>query len=256
MELNFVPYLIVCPLVFLAGLVDAIGGGGGLISLPAYLLAGIPPHMAIATNKLSSSVGTAVSTTRYCINGCVDWQAALPGTLAAVLGAQLGARFSLATAEDILRILLLVLLPLIAVYVIFRRDLIPSGEGAVPRRRQLLLITLVSFALGLYDGFYGPGTGTFLLLLYTGLCGLSAKEASGNVKLANLASNVSSLVVFLLSGNVLLPLGAAAAVFSIAGHWVGSGLAIRKGTHLIRLVIVGVLLLFLIKTVIELFFPD
>lgn len=254
MEITWITYLIVCPMVFLAGLVDAIGGGGGLISLPAYLIAGLPPHFAIATNKLSSATGTAISTGRYCINGCVDWKAAIPGTLAAVLGAQIGARFSLATAEEILRILLLILLPLIALWMIFRKNPVPEDGKPIPRRKQLILITLVSFALGLYDGFYGPGTGTFLLLLYTGVCGLSARQASGNVKLANLASNVSSLIVFLQSGNVLFTLGLTTAAFSVAGHWVGSGLAIRKGTRLIRFVILGVVLLFLIRTVAELFF--
>ncbi len=253
MQITWITYAVVCPMVFLAGLVDAIGGGGGLISLPAYLISGLPPHVAIATNKLSSATGTAVSTGRYCVNGCVDWKSAVPGTLAAVLGAQIGARFSLATAEEILRILLLILLPLIAVYMIFRKDPVPEDGKPVPRKKQLCLITFVSLILGLYDGFYGPGTGTFLLLLYTGLCGLSAKQASGNVKLANLASNVSSLAVFLQSGNVLIGLGLAAAAFSIAGHWVGSGLAIRKGTRLIRFVILGVILLFLVRTVTDLF---
>lgn len=101
--MNLIPFLIICPLTFLAGLVDAIGGGGGLISLPAFLLAGLPPHAAIATNKISSSVGTTVSTARYCKNGFFNRVLALPGILLALCGSFLGARLLLHTDDAMLK---------------------------------------------------------------------------------------------------------------------------------------------------------
>lgn len=247
MELSIYSFLIVCPLVFLAGFVDAIGGGGGLISLPAYLLAGIPPHTAIATNKFSSATGTVFSTVRYCRNKCVDWGLAIPGILASVIGAQIGARFSMAVEEELLRTILLFVLPLVAAYVMFRKNLDPKDPDSIPRSRQLIIVSLLTLLVGFYDGFYGPGTGTFLLLIYTGLCHMPLMKAAGNVKLANLASNISSLMVFLFNGLVLLPLGAAAALFSIAGHYLGAGVAMKNGSRFVRIVILLVILLLFIK---------
>lgn len=251
MELQFSTFLIVCPLVFLAGFVDAVGGGGGLISLPAYLLAGVPTHIAIATNKFSSASGTLISTVRYCKNKCVDWALAVPGILAALAGAQIGARLSVNMDESVLRIILLVVLPMVALYVLFRKDLNPKVTDDIPRGRQYLIITLLTLVIGFYDGFYGPGTGTFLLLVYTGLGRMSLMKASGNMKLANLASNISSLVVFLTEGLVLLPLGAAAAVFSIAGHWLGAGAAMKNGSRYVRIIILCVIAILFVKVLTE-----
>lgn len=247
MELQWTSFLIVCPLVFLAGFVDAVAGGGGLVSLPAYLIAGIPPHIAIATNKLSSGTGTIISTVRYCKNKCVDWGLALPGIVAALIGAQVGAHFSMAMDEEILRTILLVVLPLVAIYVLFRKNLDPKDPESISRKKQLILVSLLTLITGFYDGFYGPGTGTFLLLIYTGLCRIPVLKAAGNVKLANLTSNLSSLAVFLINGLVCLPLGAAAAVFSIAGHYIGSGMVMKNGGRFVRVVILLVIVLLFIK---------
>lgn len=162
--------LIICPLVFLAGFVDAIAGGGGLISLPAYLLAGLPPHQAIATNKMSSTIGTCASTARYLKNGYVDWQAAIPCMVMAILGANFGARLILLIPQQYIQYLLLGTLPVIA-FVVLRRKPIQPGEqpeSTMSRSRQLILAAVFSLIIGLYDGLYGPGTGTFLLMLYTG----------------------------------------------------------------------------------------
>ena len=253
LEIGITAYLIVCPLVFLAGLVDAVGGGGGLISLPAYLFAGLPAHAAVATNKLSSAVGTAASTARYMKHGCVDWYLAVPGAAAALAGAQIGSRLALLVDDAAFRIVLLVLVPLVGVYTLLRRDL-EGKERSVPRRRQLALVAVTTLAIGMYDGFYGPGTGTFLLLVYTGLCGMNVREASGNMKLANLSSNVSALAVFLLRGAAVIPLGLTAAAFSIAGHYIGAGLAIRKGSKIVRPAILCVIVLLTARLLKEIFF--
>ena len=245
--------LIICPLVFLAGFVDSIAGGGGLISLPAYLLAGLPPYQAIATNKLSATMGTSASTLRYLKNGYVDWQAALPCMVMAILGANLGARLILLIPQQYIRYLLLATLPVIAV-VVLRRKPVPAGEptqgnGGMSRSRQLILAAVLSLVIGVYDGLYGPGTGTFLLMLYTGLCKMSLERASGTVKLVNLSSNATSLILFWTKGQVLVALGLISGGFCLLGHVVGSGMMMKNGSRIVRPVIIAVLVLLFIKVI-------
>ena len=242
--------LIICPLVFLAGFVDAIAGGGGLISLPAYLLAGLPPHAAIATNKMSSTIGTCASTARYLKNGFVDWQAAVPCMVMAILGANLGARLILLIPQQYIQYLLLGTLPVIAFVVLKRKPVRPGEQpDVIPRGRQLVLAGALSLVIGLYDGLYGPGTGTFLLMVYTGLCKMSLERASGTVKLVNLSSNVTSLVLFLVKGQVLVLLGVISGGFCLLGHFIGSGMMMKNGSKIVRPVIIVVLVLLFIKVI-------
>jgi len=245
---DFLPYLIVCPLVFLAGFVDAIGGGGGLISLPAYLLAGIPPHLAIGCNKFSSCIGTSVSTARFFRNGYVQVRLALTAAFLSIGGAAIGARMSLLIPEQVLRLILLAILPVIAFIVLKHKNLDNRPDTGTRPPVQVWLITLsAALIIGLYDGLYGPGTGTFLILIFVILARQDLKFAAGNTKVINLASNVSSLVVFLFHGSVLFPLSAVAAVFSIAGHYSGSGLVLKNGQKVVRPIIIGVLALLAVK---------
>lgn len=247
MTLSLTTFLIVCPLVFLAGFVDAIGGGGGLISLPAYLIAGLPPHMAVGTNKLSSSTGTIVSTLRLCLNGHADYYLGIPGIIAALVGSQIGSRLALIVSDHVFKVLLLVLLPVIALYVLLKKDLEPKQGRELSRRKQLFIVVLSTLLIGGYDGFYGPGTGTFLILIYTSIANMDVLTAAGNTKLANLTSNISSVVVFLMNGVVVIPLGLTASVFSIAGHYVGAGVAMKNGKKVVRVVILTVIGLLFIK---------
>ena len=238
--------------VFAAGFVDAIGGGGGIISVPVYLLAGLPTHFALGTNKLSSCTGTSVSALRYLKNGYVNWKLALPSAVLAMAGSFLGNRIQLKVDERILKYVLVVVLPL-AAWALLRQKSLPEREGQMPAARRRAIVWTASFLIGMYDGFYGPGTGTFLLLVYCGLAKMDVRTASGNVKLVNFSSNIAALISALLAGKVLIWIGLIAAAFSIAGHYVGSGLAIRNGSRIVRPVILTVLLLLLVKVVLELF---
>lgn len=252
MELSVKLFLIVCPLVFLAGLVDSIAGGGGLISLPAYLLAGLPPHFAIGTNKLSSATGTVVSTIRYCKNKFVDWQVAMPSILMALIGSAIGANIALLLDEEVMKYILIAVLPIVAIYVLrgktMKKDV---SEVSISRKRVYLVSCLASFFVGAYDGFYGPGTGSFLILLYTGMAKMDMKKAAGNTKLVNLASNIAALVTYLINGKIIFLLGIAAAVFSIAGHYIGSGLVLKNGHKVIRPIILLVIVLLFLKVILE-----
>lgn len=244
-----ITFLIVCPLVFLAGFVDAIAGGGGLISLPAYMFAGIPVHNAIATNKLSSVTGTFVSTFRLVKNKHVDW-GLVPGTvICALFGSVIGANLALVISDRVLKTVLVFVLPVVAVCVLRDKDfetVIPEG---FTRKKQYLIMAVCSLGIGIYDGFYGPGTGTFLLLVFTKLGKLNMEKATGNVKVVNLSSNISALVTFILAGKILWGLGLAASCFSIAGHYVGAGMVVNNGVKIIKPIILVVLVLLLIKVV-------
>ena len=246
MELSIWTFIIVCPMVFLASFVDAVAGGGGLISLPAYLLAGVPPKLAIGTNKLSSATGTVFSTARYCKNGCFDLNLALPSIVVALIGSYIGAKIVLVTSDEILKYVLIIVLPVTAFFVLKKKNF-DQVKNKPKRKTQFLIAVLASFIIGMYDGFYGPGTGTFLILIYTGLVKLDLLTASGNTKLVNLSSNVAALVTFIFSGNIVYALGFAASVFSIAGHYLGAGMVMKSGTKIVKPIIILVILLLLIK---------
>lgn len=244
-----ITFLIVCPLVFLAGFVDAIAGGGGLISLPAYMFAGIPVHNAIATNKLSSATGTFVSTFRLVKNKHVDW-GLVPGTvICALFGSVIGANLALVISDRVLKTVLVFVLPVVAVCVLRDKDFETVIPEEFTRKKQYLIMAVCSLGIGIYDGFYGPGTGTFLLLVFTKLGKQNMEKATGNVKVVNLSSNISALVTFILAGKILLGLGLAASCFSIAGHYVGAGMVVNNGVKIIKPIILVVLVLLLIKVV-------
>ena len=243
--------LFICLGVFCASFVDAIGGGGGIISVPVYLIAGVPTHFALGTNKLSSCIGTAASTWRYIRNGYANWALAIPSILLAILGAHFGTRLQLMVQERYLKYVLLLVLPVVAV-VLLRQKSFPEEPGDIPVWKQRALVWGASLVVGTYDGFYGPGTGTFLLLIYCNLAKMDVRTASGNVKLVNFSSNLGALFTSLSAGKVLVPVGLIAAVFSMAGHYLGAGLTIKKGSRIVRPVIFGVLLLLAVKVILEL----
>lgn len=248
MTLTVQTFLIVCPMLFLAGLVDAIGGGGGLISLPAYLLAGVPIHNAIATNKLSSTCGTTLATVRFIRQGLVNWYLALPTILFAVLGSSIGAHASMSMGEGIMEAVLFVVLPLVALLVLNPRIFQDNADAPmVFDRRVWATAILSSFVVGMYDGFYGPGTGTFLIVAFTIFARLNIRTANAHAKVINLTTNITSLTIFILNGQVVFLLGLAAAVCNMAGNYVGSGLAMTKGSRITRPVIILVLVLLLLK---------
>lgn len=237
--------------VFCASFVDAIGGGGGIIAVPVYLLAGLPTHYALGTNKLSSGLGTAASTFRYLKNGFVDWTLALPSVAFALVGAHLGTKLQIALDERYLKYLLLIVLPVVA-FVMLRQKKFPEEKGAIKPWLQRAIVWSASFAVGAYDGFYGPGTGTFLLLIFCNFAKMDLRTASGNVKVVNFSSNVGAVATSLAAGKVLIPVGLIAAVFSIAGHYLGAGLTIKNGAKIVRPVIFIVLALLAVKVVLEL----
>ncbi len=248
MEITFQTFLIVCPFLFLAGLVDAIGGGGGLISLPAYLIAGLPPHAAIATNKLSSTCGTTLATLRFIKNKLVNFKLALPAVIAAVMGSAIGANLSLLVTETMMLYLMIAILPVCAFLVLNKKLFHDGGKDEITLNKRTFMTTIIiAITVGLYDGFYGPGTGTFLIVAFTIFAKFSIRTANAQAKIINLTSNITSLVVFLLNGEVLLTLGLAAAVCNMVGGYIGAGLVMKNGTKIVKPSIIFVLFLLALK---------
>lgn len=246
-------FLIVCPLALIAGFVDAIAGGGGLISLPAFILAGVPVHNAVATNKLASTMGTTIATIRYAINGYMVKAFVVVGVCCGLAGSTLGSNLALVTDDFVFKIIMLAILPFVAFFVLRTKDLDKFSKTELPKRRAVAITAVVALVIGVYDGFYGPGTGTFIMLALTALAHQDVRTAAGTTKAINLSTNAAALAVFLVNGVVLLPLGLAAGAFNIVGNWLGSRSFTRRGSSLARPIMLVVIALFAIRLVFDLF---
>ena len=248
MEITYHTFLIVCPFLFLAGLIDAIGGGGGLISLPAYLIAGLPPHAAIATNKLSSTCGTTTATLRFIKNGLVNLKLAVPSVIAAIIGSSFGANLSLLIKEEIMLYIMVAILPICAFLVLNKKLFHDGGENEITLdRRTYITATIAALIIGMYDGFYGPGAGTFLIIAFTVFAKISMKTANAQAKVINLTSNITSLIIFLINGEVLFSVGIVAAACNMLGGYIGAGLVMKNGAKIVKPSIIFVLILLAIK---------
>ena len=220
-----------------AGFVDSIAGGGGIITLPALLAAGLPPHFALGTNKLQSSFGSLSSTLRYRSAGLVSIRKLLPGLAATAAGAALGAAAVGALDAAALRVVIPVLLMAIVVFLLAKPRF---GQSAGARRVPWLPFWIAAgLLLGFYDGFFGPGTGTFWAMALVGLAGLELTSATAHTKAVNFASNIVSLLVFAVEGTIYLRLGLAMGAAEALGAWTGSRLVLKRGAGLVRIVLVG-----------------
>ena len=239
--------VLMCLFSLLAGFIDAVVGGGGLIQLPAILILmpGIPFPTLLGTNKFASMFGTSMAVYRYTRHVAVDWSTVVPATLAAFICAFLGSRAVSLLNPDILRPLVLVLLIAVAIYGFRVKELGLIHAPKHGRHKARWLGVLVGAALGFYDGFFGPGTGSFLIFAFVGLFGFDFLSASASAKVVNLATNVASVIYFAATDQLLYGLGFAMAICSVIGATLGSHLAIAKGSKFVRvffLVIVAALI--------------
>lgn len=249
--------LLVCAGVFLASFMDAIAGGGGIISVPTHLIAfgNLPVPYALGTNKVSAAIGSCLSTGRFIKNGYVDWRLFGPAIAFALAGSAIGTWLQHLTPDAVLKYLLLLVLPLVAFFTLRGREW-PDEPGEIGLKKQLAIIWAAAFIIGGYDGYYGPGTGTFLMIVFIRAAKLDTRHAAGGVKVINLSSNIGSLAAQMASGYVYWGVGLTAAVASMAGHYIGSGLAIKNGSKIVRPTVIIVLVLLTVKVGSELLFPD
>lgn len=233
-----------------AGFVDSAAGGGGLISLPAYLFAGLPAHYTYGTNKFSAACGTTFSTLNFFKNGAMNVKVGILAAIGSFAGSTLGSRIVLLLSDDVLNLMLLVILPLAAVLILWRRKMPDENhDDGILTAKKALLALCIGVGIGLYDGMIGPGTGTFAIIAFTTLMGFDLRTANGNAKVLNLASNYASLVTYVLSGYVVFSIGIPCAISGIAGNLLGSHFALKKGARFIRPMMLVVLVLLLGKLI-------
>ena len=237
------------PLLFFtglfAGMVDSVAGGGGLITLPVLLSIGLPPKLALGTNKFQSSFGSFTASMYYSRRGVVDAKSAKLGIVCTVIGAALGAWTVQMLESDVLSDIVPFLLLGIALYAFFTPRL---GEThTVPKISERTFYVLTGIALGFYDGFFGPGVGSFWAILFVFGLGFDLMKATGYTKVMNFASNIVSFVVFLIGGHIWFVGGACMAVGQIVGSRIGSSLAIKRGVQFIRPLYITVVLATIVK---------
>ncbi len=229
----------------LAGFVDAIAGGGGLIALPVLLSVGIPPVTAFGTNKLQSVVGTAIAAFTYWRKGFVSLQLLAIAIPLTFIGSFLGALAVKSIDTTVLQYAVPVALIAVALYFAFAPKL--TDEDSQARLSTAIFVPVMGFAIGFYDGILGPGTGSFLTLGFVTLFGLGVTRAAGHTKVLNLTSNIGALALFIPSGNVVLPVALAMIIGQIVGGYLGALTGIRFGARLIRPLVVVVSIALAVK---------
>jgi uncharacterized protein len=227
-----------------AGTVDAIGGGGGLLSVPALLAVGLPPQLALGTNKGQSVFGSLAALGNFARAGLVSWKRVRWTAPLAFAGALCGATAVLGLRPEVLRPLVLGLLVLAASFLVLARPV--EGTRAVTSRTQALA-GLLALGVGFYDGFFGPGTGTLLVVGFAALLALPLRRASAEAKAVNAASNLAAMLLFAARGAVLWQVALPMAVGQLFGGWLGAHLAIRGGDRVVRLVVLAVVLALVAK---------
>lgn len=254
-EISKLSMLLICFLVFLAGFVDASAGGGGLISIPAYLFTGMPAHLALGCNKFSSCCGCVLSVLKFWRGGAVRLRAALIAAAGSFAGSACGSMTALMLSEHTIKTMLLIILPCAAALILFKKDM--SDEDRSPLLscgKATMLALVIGLLIGFYDGIFGPGTGTFAIIAFSALMGFDLKTASGNAKLLNLASNAAALATFAAVGNILYSIAIPAALCGIAGNLAGAHIALTKGLKFIRPMMLFVLSLLMLKILCDLIF--
>lgn len=244
--------MIIIPVFFVAGVIDSIGGGGGLIALPTYLMIGLPIRTAYGCNKLQAGLGNLVSAIKYFKNNMVDLKIALISAITAMTGAYVGTKIIFLLPEETIQRAITVALPAIAVVMVLRktdaRNVIMKSEIS---RKTILQALLVGLIMGFYNSLFGPGVGTIAIIGFTMIMHYDARVASGNGKVLIVLTNAIALVSYIKTGNVAYEIAAPAAISAILGNLVGVNLAIKKGEKIIKPVMLVIVILTVIKFAVE-----
>ncbi len=236
-------------LLFLAGLsagfIDAVAGGGGLISIPALLWAGLTPQIALGTNKMQSTWGTAMAVRKYVKAGLVRWQDVKPTAIVTFFAASLGTWVVTQVSNEVLKLIVPWMLLAIAVYVVLSPKL--GSQTGQAKLSPVAFAWIAGSTIGFYDGFFGPGTGTFWTVACVSLLGLALPQATAYTKVVNLSSNLAALSVFVLSDRIHYPIATAMIAGQLIGGRLGAGMAIKHGAAFIRFIFLGVVFCMILK---------
>ena len=252
MELEIWQFALLFAAAFFSGFVDAICGGGGMITIPALLAVGVAPHAALATNKFQASFGSFTAAANFAFKGYIDFGEIFIGIVFTFIGAILGAIAVLLVDAKFLNYLIPFLLIAIFIYTIFSPNL--GDGGAQPKMNERAFYIIFGLAIGFYDGFFGPGTGSFWTFALAGILGLYMKKAVAHTKVFNFTSNIVSLIVFIIGGQILWFVGAVMAVGQVLGGYVGSNMVIKKEVKFVRKILLVVVGATILKLLYGLFF--
>lgn len=226
--------IFLCVAGFFAAFVDSIAGGGGIISVPAYMIVGLPTHIALGTNKFAATMGSLTSSINFIRSGNCNFKLLKIVAPFTLIGSILGVKTVLLIDESFLQPLVLILILAIGIYTFFSKSLGEEDNFNGFTQKNLFLSILLGFSLGFYDGFFGPGTGTFLVFGFINILGLNFLKASANARVLNFVSNISALVTFAISGNINYLIGIPVCILMILGAKIGTRLAINKGNKIIK----------------------
>lgn len=250
MAVEWIDLLLLCLAAFLAGFVDAIVGGGGLIQLPAALviLPSYPVASVVATLKIPAFSGTSIAAWQYLKKVRIDWRLIAVICTVAFFASYGGSYLLTHVSNSFMKPVLLVVLTAVAIYTYTKKDFGQKEQRDVPAAKKLQLGVFISLIIGFYDGFIGPGAGSFLMLAFIAFMHFDFLHASAHAKVVNLATNLGSVTLFIIKGNIIWTLALPMAIANMAGGFAGARLAIAKGNKFIRVfflvVIVGILLRF------------
>lgn len=244
--------ILLCIAGFAAAFVDSIVGGGGIISLPAFLAAGIPTHFALGTNKFSATAASFTSSIKYASSGKVNFKLLrylLPFTL---IGAALGVKTALMIESRYLRPLVLVLVLVVGIYSLFSKTIGQEDNFKGLNKTSTFFGIVLAFAIGFYDGFFGPGTGSFLMFGLISIFGFNFINAGGNARVMNFISNITALVFFAVQGKIDYLYGIPVAVAMIFGARLGAVFALKKGSKFIKPIFITMSLAVACKMLVDL----
>lgn len=242
--------ILLCVAAFVAGFIDAIVGGGGLIQTPAglILLPSLPVSTVIGTLKIPAFSGTSFAAYQYLKKVTMNWQLLVIMMIVALPSAFAGSALLTYMSNDFMKPLLLFILSLLAIYTYAKKNFGQHIEKEMTKRAQITNAVLISFIVGMYDGFIGPGTGSFFVVAFIALMGFDFLHASANAKMVNLSTNFGSIVLFIIKGKIIWAIAIPMAICNAVGGWVGAKLAINKGNGFIRIfflvVVIGTLIRF------------
>ncbi|MDI3548693.1 MAG: uncharacterized protein PWR10_2345 [Halanaerobiales bacterium] len=245
---------ILCIAGFIAAVFDSIAGGGGIITIPAFLALGIPPHFTLGTNKFAASWGSFTSTLTFLRSGKIYLpliKYIIPFTF---LGASLGVNTALRINQKYLQVIVLVMLAFVSIYTILKKDIGKDDSFEGLDRKKIITGSVIGFILGFYDGFFGPGTGSFLLFAFAHFFGFNFTRSTANARILNFTSNFTSLLLFAINGKIIYALGIPMAISMVLGARLGSKIAIKQGGKIIKPIFVTMTLLVVIKLFFDTFY--
>lgn len=252
-DIDFSLLLILVIFGFLAAFIDSVVGGGGLISLPALLFVGLSPSAAVATNKLAGTMGSLTSTVTFYRSGKMDFKSVAKFFPLVFIGSALGAWIVHLMDPNVLKPLMLIMLAGVAIYTVFKKDWGSVSTYKKLSPSKLTLFIAVIFAIGFYDGFLGPGTGSFLIFAFL-MVGFDFLKAAGNARFLNFGSNIAALLMFMTLGQIHYAYGIPMGFAQIFGAIIGSKFALKQGTGYVRVLFIIVTCSLLAKNIYDYFY--